>query len=122
LRSAHLIQAYNFPVEDSILGAALQRKSKIQRGKGLDLVPVAGDQPPMAIFEVCQGAKAVPLDLKEPLTMGKGPRRTANRHGLKMRQHLSNNKGFLAAVFKKGQTWFSRSGKHNDPSMSAIGI
>jgi hypothetical protein len=73
----------------------------------------------MAIFEVCQGAKAVPLDLKEPLRMGKGPRRTANRRGLKMRQHLSNNKGFLAAVFKKGQTWFSRSGKRNDPSMSA---
>jgi hypothetical protein len=44
----------------------------------------------MAIFEVCQGAKAVPLDLKEPVRMGKGPWRTANCHGLKIRQHLSN--------------------------------
>ena len=43
----------------------------------------------MAIFEVCQGAKAVPLDLKEPVRMGKRWR-TANWHGLKLRQHLSN--------------------------------
>jgi hypothetical protein len=54
------------------LGTALQRKSKIQSREGLKLVPVARDQPAMAVFEVCQGAKAVPLDLKEPVRMEKG--------------------------------------------------
>src|SRR6516162_354739 len=40
----------------------------------------------MAMFEVCQGAKAVPLDLIYPVRMGKRPRRTANWHRLKIRQ------------------------------------
>jgi hypothetical protein len=71
LRSACVIQANDLSIEHSILGAALQRKSTIQGGKGPKLVPVAGDQPATAIFEVRQGAKAVPLDLKEPIRMGK---------------------------------------------------
>jgi hypothetical protein len=90
LRSARLIQANDFPIEHGILGTTLQRKSKIQSWEGLELISVAGDQLAMAVFDVCQGAKAVPLDLKEPVRMGKGPWRTANWHGLKIRQHLSN--------------------------------
>jgi hypothetical protein len=90
LRSARLIQANDFPIEHGIQDAALQGKSKVRVGKGFELVPVAGYQSAMAILEVCQTAKGVPLNLKEPVRMGKRPWRTANWHGLKLRQHLSN--------------------------------
>ena len=83
------IQANDFSIEHGNLGTALQRKSKIQGWEGLELVPVAGDEPAMAIFEVCQGAKAVPLDFIDPVRIGKRPWRTTNWHGLKW-QHLSN--------------------------------
>jgi hypothetical protein len=57
LRIACLVKANDLAIQNGILDVALQRRSKIQRRAGLKLIPVAGDQPAMAIFEVCQGAK-----------------------------------------------------------------
>jgi len=74
LRIARLVQANDLSIQNGILGVALLRKSKIESREGLELVPVAGDQPALFILEVCQGAKTIPLDLIDPVRMGKGPR------------------------------------------------
>ena len=90
LRIAGLVQANDLSIQNSILGVALLRKSKIESRERLKLIPVAGDQPAMAILEVCQSAKTIPLELIDPVRMGKWPGRTADWHRLKIQQHLSN--------------------------------
>jgi hypothetical protein len=71
---ATAVESNDFAIEHRRPGTEFSRQAFCQRWERFELVTVPGDQSAFALIDVCQRPEPVPLDLEQPLWMGKCPR------------------------------------------------